>query len=313
MICLAPIALFVYNRPRHTRKTLEALLENDLADKSILYVFCDGPKENATSQDLENIKEVRDLVRSKEWCGEVKIIEFSKNQGLAKNIINGVTDVVNRYGKIIVLEDDLVTSRGFLNYMNEGLDLYADEERVMQVSGYMHPLKVKLPEVLFYNVNSCWGWGTWANAWKYLILDTRILLKKLDNNYNAVKYNGGQGNAFYNQLKDNFAGKLDSWAVKWHTSMYLRKGFVLHPGRSLVRNIGHDSSGTNCGSSVDFNYQEIADFVKVKPIPLVENQVIVDSFLKLYYGRCSDSFLLMQFKKIMSLIRKARQKVQSFI
>ena len=127
---LAPIVLFVYDRPWHTHQTLEALKSNLLAENSLLIIYSDGPKEEATDEQLSNIKEVRKLIREKKWCGQVEIIESDCNKGLAASIINGVTKVVNEFGEIIVLEDDLVTSKGFLKYMNDCLELYASEETV---------------------------------------------------------------------------------------------------------------------------------------------------------------------------------------
>ena len=138
---LAPIVLFVYNRPWHTEQTLNALMQNELADQSVLYIYADGPKENATEEQLKKIEEVRHVIRTKKWCKEVHIIESEKNKGLADSIINGVTEIVNKYGKVIVLEDDIVTSKGFLKYMNEALELYKEEDKVYHISGYMFPVK----------------------------------------------------------------------------------------------------------------------------------------------------------------------------
>ena len=163
---LAPIVLFVYNRPQHTLKTLEALMQNELAEMSELFIFCDGPKADATKQDQVRINEVRELVKKKNWCKKVIIRESHANKGLADSIVAGVTEIVNRYGKIIVLEDDIVTSKGFLKYMNEALNLYEDEPKVMQISGFMVPSKVELDETGFFRCPASWGWGTWSLSWK---------------------------------------------------------------------------------------------------------------------------------------------------
>ena len=166
MTNLSPIVLFVYNRPWHTRQTLETLSKNILADQSKLYIYADGPKENATDEQLRKINDVRKLIREKNWCREVEIIEREKNIGIENSTITGVTEIVNKFGKIIVVEDDIVTSVGFLKYMNEALDLYEKYEKVMYISGYMFPVKAKLPETFFLPITSYWGWGTWARAWK---------------------------------------------------------------------------------------------------------------------------------------------------
>lgn len=159
MNTLAPIVLFTYNRPHHTQKTLQALMQNELADKSVLYIYCDGAKEHATETDKTNITEVRKVVRSKQWCKEVHIIEAEKNKGLAKSIISAVTEIVGKYGKIIVLEDDIITSKGFLRYMNDALSIYQTQDKVMHVSAYMYPHKERLPETFFFEVPYPGGGG----------------------------------------------------------------------------------------------------------------------------------------------------------
>jgi len=136
---LAPIVLFVYKRPWHTEQTLRALMANDLADESILYVYSDSPKHLACDDDIAGVEEVRRIARSENWCKEVHVIEAPHNKGLVMSFVDGVTEVVNRHGKVIVLEDDQVTSKGFLKFMNEALELYKADEKVMHVSGYMYP------------------------------------------------------------------------------------------------------------------------------------------------------------------------------
>lgn len=157
MINVTPIILFVYNRLWHTKQTVEALQKNDLASESELFIFSDGPKPGAE----EKVKEVREYLKTITGFRKVTIIERDTNWGLANNIIDGVTKIVNEYGKVIVLEDDLVTSPGFLTYMNEGLKIYADEEQVASIHGYIYPLKhpERLPETFFIRGADCWGGG----------------------------------------------------------------------------------------------------------------------------------------------------------
>ena len=146
---LAPIVLFVYDRPWHTNQMLDSLAANKLADQSVLYIYSDGPKENSTIEQLKRINDVRELIRERKWCKEVNIVESKKNKGLANSIVDGVTEIVNRYGKIIVLEDDLVLSKGFLKYMNDSLSFYQNNNEVMHISGYMEPVNSNLPETFF--------------------------------------------------------------------------------------------------------------------------------------------------------------------
>jgi FkbM family methyltransferase len=278
---LAPIVLFVYNRPWHTDQTLNALMQNELADESVLYIFADGPKENATDEQLKKISEVRQLIRSKQWCKEAHIIEAEKNKGLADSIIDGVTQIVNEYGKIIVLEDDIITSKGFLRYMNDALAVYENEENVFHISGYMFPVKGKLPETFFYRQTSCWGWGTWPGKWNQLE-KSPVKLKQQLINASQINYADIDGtNQFINQLNDNIDGRIKTWAVLWHFSVFLKNGLSLHPRKSLVKNIGNDSSGVNSGSTTLFEVEPI-ERIQVKKIK-IEDYKKVYNFLKIFY------------------------------
>lgn len=283
MKSLAPIVLFVYNRPEHTLRTLEALTQNDLASESLLYIFCDGPKTNCTKEDALKISEVREVVKSRQWCKTNIVVERDINVGLAENITSGVSEVIESHGRIIVLEDDIVTSRGFLKFMNDSLTLYQDNVHVMNISGYMYPLDIALPDTIFLNVVTPWGWATWKRAWKYFERSSEVLFSKLHGikNLNLRQYNRGFGDEFYNQLLANREGRLKTWAVKWHTSIFLMNGFCLHPGKSLVENIGFDGSGENCGQS-EITTANIVQYVPVKRIDLVEHEYVLEAF-HLYY------------------------------
>jgi acetyltransferase-like isoleucine patch superfamily enzyme len=270
-----PIVLFVYNRPAHTRQVLEALALNDLADKSVLYIYSDGPKHMALQEDIEKVKKVRKVIRSRRWCGEVQIIESAHNLGLADSIINGVTEVVNKYGRIIVLEDDIVTSSGFLTYMNDALAVYADESGVMHVSAYLHPIKVVTKDsTLFLKSLSCWGWGTWKRAWDFYDHNIEGHLNYFGRNTEAMKSFNLDGHApFFKQLQDNHSRKIYTWAVRWYASWLRQEGLSLFPCKTLVKNIGFDGSGMHCSSG---QYKEtqgiaVAESLPVTPISVQED------------------------------------------
>lgn len=268
---LSPIALFVYNRPYHTLKTLESLNNNHLSDQSSLYIFSDGPKINATEEDLNKIKETREIIRRQKWCKEVFIEEIADNKGLADSIVNGVTKVINDHGEVIVLEDDLVTSPYFLDYMNDALSFYKNEEKVMHISGYMFPVKAKLPPTFFYNTASCWGWATWKRAWDYFEPDARLLKEKIEETGLVKKFNIEGTYGFMNQLERNVNGTAKTWAVKWYASIFLNNGLSLHPYPSLVNNIGHDGTGVHYLKSDKYNWPKLADKIEVKKIELKES------------------------------------------
>ena len=250
---LAPIVLFVYNRPQQTLKTLEALMQNELAEMSELFIFCDGPKADATKQDRQRINKVRDLVKKKNWCKKVTIRESQVNKGLADSIVAGVTEIVNTYGKIIVLEDDIVTAKGFLSFMNNGLELYKHEERVMQISGFMVPSNIELNETGLFRCPASWGWATWNSSWKYYNHNTSELVSKITKE-DINTFNLDDNYHYYDQLVDNDSGKLKTWVVRWYASMHYQNGLCLYPKKSLIQNIGFGAGATNTSSNVFENY-----------------------------------------------------------
>jgi len=262
---LAPIILFVYNRPLHTLQTLEALSKNYLAENSTLYIYADGPKEDSSHETLKAIHETRKLLRLKKWCKETIVIESNTNKGLANSIIQGVTEVINQHGKVIVLEDDLITSRGFLEFMNKALTTYEENKIVMHVSGYMYPVSSKVENAtVFLRILSCWGWATWKRAWDYFSGDVEKHLKHLNSKKKITRFNILGSAPFYNQLIDNYRGTIDTWAVKWYASWYLENGISLFPSTTLVVNIGHDGSGVHCGIDNDYQPNFVANAIEVK-------------------------------------------------
>lgn len=289
MKTLAPIVLFVYNRPWHTEQTLNALKANDLADQSVLYIYADGPKKDASPEQTEKIKEVRKLIRKEKWCTEVHIIEAESNKGLADSIVDGVTEVVNRHGRIIVLEDDIVTSPGFLKYMNEALDLYEDEEKVMHISGYMYPHSESLPETFFFNVPLCWGWATWKRAWSFYDNDSLNLYKQIEENDRWQEFNKFGGDYLGYQLKANLAGLLNTWFIKWHATTFLKNRFTLYPGKSLVQNIGFDNTGSHNANTVSYQHETLASDIEVRKNFLEENEAARKTILEFYKKEISRS------------------------
>ena len=247
---LAPIVLFVYNRPWHSQQTIEALQKNELSSESELFIYSDAPK---AEKDQEKVQEVHDYVHSIGGFKKITIIERVENWGLANSIIDGVTAIVNQYGKIIVLEDDIVTSPCFLRYMNDALDYYQDEGKVMHISGWNYPINTEgLPQTVFLRATSCWGWATWSRAWQFFDKNPQKLLETFTkkDRYN-IDFNGTAG--MWSQVTGNLSGKLNTWAIFWYASVFKVNGLCLHPTNSLVENIGHDGSGVHCGASDLYN------------------------------------------------------------
>jgi hypothetical protein len=246
---LTPIVLFVYNRPDHTRKTLESLADCFQASDSHLFIFCDGPKPDASRIEIEKIKEVRRVIGERKWCAHVKITESETNRGLANSIIHGVTKITYEYGKVIVLEDDLVVSPFFLQYMNDALHTYEKTEKVMQVCGYMFPIdSTGLKDSFLLRLTSSWGWGTWKRAWKFFESNANILLSRFpDDAVHRFNLDGAYDYfSFFRLLREK---RVDSWAIRWYASVFLQDGLCVHPSRSLILNAGNDDSGIHSGNT----------------------------------------------------------------
>ncbi|MFD0989566.1 hypothetical protein ACFQ1R_05625 [Mariniflexile jejuense] len=246
---LAPVVLFVYNRPWHTIETLNALKNNCLSNKSLLYIYCDGAKQNANKQTLLDIKEVRAIVKREQWCGEVVIVERDENWGLAQNILDGISNVIKNYGKIIVLEDDMVTSKNFLDYMNFSLAYYKDAKDVYHINGHNFKSKLQylLDDYYFSRYMNCWGWATWKDRWEQLITDYSFCYNKLLENKDLMRnFNYDNSLDFHNQLLLNINKKINTWAILWYSTIFFNKGYCLTSKHSYVSNIGLDGTGENC-------------------------------------------------------------------
>ena len=245
---LAPIVLFVYNRPSHTEQTLNALAENDLADQSTLFIYADGPKHDATTETLEKIKKTREIIRRKKWCKEVNVIESEINKGLADSIINGVSKVINEYGRVIVLEDDIVTSKYFLKFMNDALDLYVDEQKVISVGALnFFATDDQVPDTFFIPIPDCWGWATWKDRWKLFEPNSQKLLNELRKKGLIEKFNLYGAYNFEQMLIDQIKGNVSSWAIRWQAVAYLNDKLSLYPKLSVTKNIGFDAQATHGG------------------------------------------------------------------
>ena len=309
---LAPIVMFVYKRAEHTRKVLEALHKNPLAKDSILYIYADGPKSDADNVTIENINKTRDILKSKQWCKEVHIIEAESNKGLTKSIREGITDIQDKYGKAIILEDDIVTAPCFLTYMNEALNLYEKEEKVMTISGFV-PYTTgaeKLPDTYFLRFMSCWGWATWKRAWDKYIPDLELLNKKIPARADFNHFNFDGAEDFYGILEGTYKGTIDTWDIQWVATIFLENGLCLFPKKSVTQNIGFDGSGEHCAIGDSSYKPPMADHVDLYPIKHVESKLAYN-YLKRFYRFGTDSSL--KRRLIPGIKRTALYKIYSKI
>ncbi|MBX9852296.1 MAG: sugar transferase [Cytophagaceae bacterium] len=259
--------------------TVEALKKNLLAGESSLYIFSDGPRNES---DKEKIPELRKYIHSITGFKQVNIVEREKNTGLANSIIKGVTDVINRYGKVIVLEDDIETSPYFLKYMNDALDLYEQEDKVISIAAYMFPVKKKIPDYFFLRGADCWGWATWKRGWDLFEYDGSKLLKELEQKKLTSKFDYNNTANFTDMLKKQNMGKIDSWAIRWTASAFLKEKYTLYPGKSLVMNTGTDGSGTHNDMTQYYSSQINNHKIHLHKIPIEENKVVFDAIVEFY-------------------------------
>jgi hypothetical protein len=240
---LAPIVLFVYNRPEHTRRTLAALAANQLAGDSDLIIYADGPKK---PEHAVKVRQAREIARSTTGFKSLRLIERDENLGLARSIIAGVSAVCSERGRAIVLEDDLLVAPQFLTFLNLGLERYADESSVFQISGYMFPVQTEgMSDGVFLPLISCWGWATWQRAWSQFDIAAGGYDRLKRDPQLRARFNLDGCYDYFGMLTDQIEGKIDSWAVRWLLSVFLKGGLVLYPKCSLVRNIGVDGTGTH--------------------------------------------------------------------
>lgn len=275
---LAPIVIFTYNRPLHTRQTVEALLKNEHASESDLIIFSDAPKNEIARKGVE---ETRSYVKSITGFKSLRVVERAKNYGLANNIIDGVTSVVNEFGRIIVLEDDLLTSPYFLKFMNEALEKYEKVDEVVSVHGYLYPVKEKVPTNFFLRHTDSLGWGTWKNSWEVFNPDGVYLLDQIEKNNLQTIFNFNNSLNFLKMLRQQIAGENNSWAIRWYASAFLENKLSLFPGKSLVFHNGNDIQGTNSDSSDKWLDVELSDV----EIPIIDIDIKENIDVRCIYER----------------------------
>ena len=301
MIC-APVALFVYSRPWHTRQTVEALLTNAEASETPLYIFSDAPKDVATSSA---VAEVRAYIGGIAGFKSVSIIERGHNFGLAESIIEGVTRLCGEYGRVIVLEDDLVTSPYFLKYMNEGLEKYRDEQRVISIHGYVYPVEQALPETFFLKGADCWGWATWRRGWELFEPDGQRLLDELKRRKLTHQLDFDGSYPYTKMLINQIKGKNNSWAIRWYASAFLKNKLTLYPGRSLILNIGNDSSGEHCATTNEFAGAIADSPISVDFIGIEENAIARRAFAE-FHKAVRPAVSSRVLRKLTDMVQRAR-------
>ena len=247
-----PIALFLYNRPSHSRLVLESLLRCHRLEECAVKIYCDGPKRAEDSAQVDSTRQI-----AHEWAPRLnaQVVEQENNLGLARSIVNGVSELCENHGRVIVIEDDFALSPSFLDYMLQGLNRYSDASNVYQISGYMFPIRhSSKPDAFFLPLTTTWGWATWARAWQIFdweAADAQVLLSDPEV---RRRFNLNNAYPYSEMLEDKLRGENDSWGILFWWAVFKAGGLVLHPRKSLVWNGGFDESGTHCGDQTWSNH-----------------------------------------------------------
>lgn len=284
----APVLFFAFRRPLHTRRVLESLAKNYGSGDVRLFAFIDGPRDDS---DVRLSDEVEAVLRSERWCGQVTICRREINLGCAESVMSTVGQYVEDYGTVIVLEDDNYLSPHFLTFINNALIRYKDSQRVMEVSGYRYPVNSANPRSGFTQHAIGWGWATWKRAWdKFDTSGERLLGEILSSPDLVSRFNLDGAFNFVDMLRQQVAGRIGGWDIRWSANILLNDGLSLYPSHSLVNNIGLDGSGTNCGAT-DI-YENVLKDTPVLDLPEdIEVDKVFHEELRRYYRAVHESFL----------------------
>lgn len=301
----APIVLFVYNRPYHTQKTLEALQKNSLASESELFIYSDAPKNDGAK---ENVEQVRRYIKTVSGFKKITIVERDTNWGLANSIIDGATKILNEYGRIIVLEDDLVTSPFFLNFMNSALETYQSRDDIFSVTGFSFSSSfMRFPKHYNHDVYlnyrpMSWSWGTWKSRWESIDWNVKDYAEFISDKTKIKTFHKG-GTDLTRMLQMQMDGKLDSWYIRWSYNALLNDKLTVYPTLSYVNNIGHDNSGVHCGLDKNniYSHKELNVSEKCRMEKnLTINSTIVRHFNKAFNIKLKSKIKL-AIKKLLAL------------
>lgn len=297
---LAPIVLFVYNRPYHTKKTVEALKKNRLSEESELIIYSDAAKNEEAQVP---VNEVRSYIKTIFGFKKITIIEREDNWGLANSILDGVSSIINKYEKLIVLEDDLVTSTSFLKFMNDGLNTFENREDIFSITGFNFPeTQLKIPNnykdeiYLSYRCMS-WGWATWNDRWNKVDWDMKDF-DKFSSDASKIKLFNRGGDDLFPMLKSQLDGKIDSWAIRFCFGHFVNNAYCVYPVKSLINNEGFDGSGVHCG--VDKSNKFKNDLLEDKDLEINRNVLLNKEIIDKFYLINKKSFL----RRIKNLIRR---------
>lgn len=307
---IAPIILFVFNRPEHTKKTIESLKKNQLCSESDLFIFSDGPRSNF---DVDAVAKVRQIIQDLEGFKSISIKASDINCGLASSVITGVSDVIKKFGRAIILEDDLLFSPYFLTYMNEALNRYENHFGVFSVGGYSPP--IEMPKTFsddsYLSYRCCtWGWATWSDRWSKVDWGISGFKSFIANDELVSRFNRG-GDDMSQILRLQMEGKISSWGIRWDYAHFKNDAYCFRPSHSIVSSTGNDGSGVHCGvtSKFDVNINTQSNFYFPGPEYLKLDEDVNRRFATFYDGKLrvdssfkGDAINYSRLKKLVKLL-----------
>jgi hypothetical protein len=276
----ADILVLAYNRPVHLKRLLESIAENEGAGSSSISVSIDGPKNHA---DIEKIMQCNEVASINYGFKRLEVFNHTTNRGLADSVIDAVSTSFLKCERLIVLEDDLVVSRSFLNFMNSSLEKYQSHDQVASIQGYQYP-GIKLSNgPVFLRGADCWGWATWRDRWRDTDFDSDLLISGFDSPQLKSQFDFEGNKPNFDMLLNQSKGRVNSWAIRWHASQFLKNRLSLFPEVSLVQNLGADGSGTNSGENSIF-LTEVSDEYDFKLPDLIEESTSYRKQLDLLFS-----------------------------
>ena len=296
---LAPIAFFCFNRADKTKTVLEELAKNDFAADSEIFIFCDGPRN---IKDLPALNEVYAVIDSCWGFKKIHVMKREINHGVQASIVGGINNVLTIFDSIIVVEDDIVTSKDFLNFSNRALNFYENEKDVWCVSGFNYPKNIVArpqnysDDVFFVGGrNSAWGWGTWRDRWQKIDFEIKDYAE-FAKDKNQVKAFNRAGSNMFDMLRMQKENRINTWDIQMSYAMFKNNGYTLHSIKPLVKNIGFDASATHTFSEIDVTNFEFEDFsnFKLKKLSEIKNN---DSAEESYLAFHRDPFFLMKWSR----------------
>lgn len=268
MVC--PVAIFAYKRPKHLQQAVSSLLVNPEAADTDVFIFCDAPKE---SKDQAAVSSVRAYAKTVTGFKKVTVVERETNFGLSRSITAGVGQLCRCYGRVAVVEDDVLVSEYFLSWVNAALDKYENDDRVLSVGCYVFPTQMLLPENFFLQIPDCWGWAVWERSWHLYRSDGASLLRELMLRCLENRFDFEGSYPYTKMLRAQIHGENDSWAVRWYATLLLANGLTVYPGQSMTRNIGFDGSGRHCAVDDKYEVQLSDRRIAMLNIPVIESEI----------------------------------------